>query len=32
MLSTIEETMKTLDFNAVRTMVMEGDEGAKSKE
>ena len=32
LLSTIEETMKTLDFDTITTMAMEGDEGAKSKE
>ena len=32
LLSTIEETVKTLNFDTITTMAMEGDEGAKSKE
>ena len=30
-LSTLEGIVKTLDFNTISTMVMEDDEGAKSK-
>ena len=32
LLNTIEEIVKTLDFDTILTMAMEDDEGAKSKE
>jgi hypothetical protein len=32
MLNTIEQTVKALDFDAITTMTMEDDEGAKNKE